>query len=60
VNNAIRAQNAQVAAGTMGDLPNITGQSIAATGGGSTANCPNVEQFGNIVAARQHRRSAVR
>src|SRR3954471_20723260 len=31
VNNAIRAQNAQVAAGTMGDLPNITGQSIAAT-----------------------------
>jgi multidrug efflux pump len=31
VNNAIRAQNAQVSSGTIGDLPNITGQAIAAT-----------------------------
>jgi multidrug efflux pump len=31
VNNAIRAQNAQVSSGSIGDLPNILGQSIAAT-----------------------------
>src|ERR1700712_2177661 len=31
VNNAIRAQNAQVAAGTLGDLPNVPGQGVAAT-----------------------------
>jgi multidrug efflux pump len=31
VSAAIRAQNAQVASGTIGDLPNIAGQSIAAT-----------------------------
>src|SRR4249919_3794689 len=31
VNAAIRAQNAQVSSGSIGDLPNITGQSIAAT-----------------------------
>src|SRR5512133_4106868 len=31
VTAAIRAQNAQVSAGTMGDLPNIPGQGIAAT-----------------------------
>src|SRR6187431_3263900 len=45
VSNAIRAQNAQVASGTIGDLPNIAGQGIAATvivkGQLST-----VEQFG--------------
>lgn len=48
VNAAIRAQNAQVSAGTIGDLPNIPGQSMSATvvvpGQLST-----VEQFGNIV-----------
>ena len=31
VSAAIRAQNAQVASGTIGDLPNVAGQSIAAT-----------------------------
>lgn len=48
VNAAIRAQNAQVSAGTIGDLPNVPGQAMAATvvvpGQLST-----VEQFGNIV-----------
>lgn len=31
VTNAIRAQNAQVASGSIGDLPNLAGQSITAT-----------------------------
>ncbi|MFW9595579.1 MAG: efflux RND transporter permease subunit, partial [Macromonas sp.] len=31
VNNAIRAQNAQVSAGEIGSLPNVAGQGIAAT-----------------------------
>ncbi|MBL0423387.1 efflux RND transporter permease subunit [Ramlibacter sp. AW1] len=31
VNAAIRAQNAQVSAGTIGDLPNVAGQGVAAT-----------------------------
>ena len=31
VNAAIRAQNAQVSAGSIGDLPNIAGQGVAAT-----------------------------
>src|SRR5256885_12938038 len=31
VTAAIRSQNAQVASGAIGDLPNITGQKIAAT-----------------------------
>ncbi|HEY0955444.1 MAG TPA: efflux RND transporter permease subunit [Roseateles sp.] len=48
VNDAIRAQNAQVDSGAIGDLPNIPGQTVAATvvvrGQLSTA-----EQFGNIV-----------
>jgi multidrug efflux pump len=48
VDNAIRAQNAQVSAGTIGDLPNVPGQQISATvvvqGQLST-----VQQFGNIV-----------
>ena len=48
VNNAIRAQNAQVSSGSIGDLPNIEGQGMYATvvvGGQLTT----VEQFGNIV-----------
>ncbi len=48
VTTAIRAQNAQVASGAIGDLPNVAGQGIAATvivnGQLST-----VEQFGNII-----------
>ncbi|MDI3384022.1 efflux RND transporter permease subunit [Xenophilus aerolatus] len=47
VTNAIRAQNAQVASGTIGDLPNITGQSIAATVV-VRGQLSSVEQFGNI------------
>jgi len=48
VTNAIRAQNAQVSAGEIGALPNVGGQSIAATVvvNGQLAN---VEQFGNVV-----------
>ena len=48
VSNAIRAQNAQVSAGEIGALPNVAGQSIAATVvvNGQLAS---VEQFGNIV-----------
>ncbi len=59
VNSAITAQNAQVSSGTIGDLPNITGQAIAATvvvrGQLST-----VEQFGNIVLRANTDGSAVR
>ena len=48
VNNAIRAQNAQVSSGTLGDLPNEAGQTIFATivVDGQLAT---VEQFGNVV-----------
>ncbi len=59
VNAAIRSQNAQVSSGSIGDLPNITGQSIAATvivnGQLST-----VAQFGNIVLRANTDGSAVR
>lgn len=59
VNNAIRAQNAQVASGTLGDLPNIPGQAIAATVvvNGQLAN---VEQFQNIVLRANTDGSTVR
>jgi len=56
---AIRAQNAQVASGSIGDLPNVAGQSIAATvvvrGQLST-----VEQFGAIVLRANPDGSTVR
>jgi len=48
VTNAIRAQNAQVSSGTIGDLPNISGQGIAATVV-VNGQLSNVEQFGNVV-----------
>jgi len=48
VTNAIRAQNAQVSAGEIGALPNVAGQSIAATVV-VNGQLHNVEQFGNIV-----------
>jgi len=59
VNNAIRAQNAQVSSGSIGDLPNIPGQAIAATVvvNGQLAN---VEQFKNIVLRANTDGSAVR
>ena len=59
VNAAIRAQNAQVSSGSIGDFPHIPGQTIAATvvvpGQLST-----VEQFGNIVLRANADASAVR
>ncbi|MFT4243799.1 MAG: efflux RND transporter permease subunit [Acidovorax sp.] len=48
VTAAIRAQNAQVSAGVMGDLPNLQGQGIAATVV-VQGQLSSVEQFGNIV-----------
>ncbi len=48
VTAAIRAQNAQVASGTIGDLPNVAGQGIAATVV-VKGQLADVEQFGNIV-----------
>ncbi|MCM2251160.1 MAG: efflux RND transporter permease subunit, partial [Ramlibacter sp.] len=59
VNAAIRAQNAQVSAGSIGDLPNIAGQGIAATvvvsGQLSTA-----EEFANVVLRANTDGSTVR
>ncbi|QOF78068.1 efflux RND transporter permease subunit [Variovorax sp. 38R] len=59
VNAAIRAQNAQVASGTLGDLPNIPGQAISAT---VTVNgqLNSVEQFQNIVLRANTDGSTVR
>ena len=59
VNSAIRAQNAQVSSGAIGDLPNITGQSIAATVV-VDGQLSNVAQFGNILLRANADGSAVR
>ena len=59
VNNAIRAQNAQVSSGAIGDLPNVTGQSIAATVV-VDGQLSNVAQFGNILLRANADGSAVR
>ncbi|MDE2417312.1 MAG: efflux RND transporter permease subunit [Burkholderiales bacterium] len=59
VNAAIRAQNAQVSSGAIGDLPNITGQSIAATVV-VDGQLGNVAQFGNIVLRANTDGSTVR
>ncbi len=48
VTTAIRAQNAQISSGTIGDLPNVAGQGIAATVV-VNGQLSSVEQFGNIV-----------
>ena len=48
VNAAIRAQNAQVSSGTIGDLPLAAGQTITATVV-VAGQLSTVEQFGNIV-----------
>ena len=55
---AIQGQNAQVASGTLGDLPNVPGQGISAT---VTVNgqLSNVEQFGRIVLRANTDGSAV-
>ena len=59
VTAAIRAQNAQVASGAIGDLPNITGQSISATVV-VNGQLSSVEQFGNIVLRANADGSSVR
>ncbi|MES2413879.1 MAG: efflux RND transporter permease subunit [Pseudomonadota bacterium] len=56
---AIRAQNAQVASGTIGDLPNVAGQGIAATVV-VNGQLSSVEQFGNIVLRANTDGSTVR
>ena len=48
VNAAIRAQNALVPAGGLGELPNLTEQTVSATVV-VAGQLSNVEQFGNIV-----------
>ncbi|MES2318789.1 MAG: efflux RND transporter permease subunit [Pseudomonadota bacterium] len=59
VNNAIRTQNAQVASGTIGDLPNVGGQAITATVVVS-GQLSSVEQFGKIVLRANPDGSTVR
>ncbi|WP_029524081.1 efflux RND transporter permease subunit [Polaromonas glacialis] len=59
VTNAIRAQNAQIASGTIGDLPNVAGQGIAATVV-VNGQLSSVEQFGNIVLRATTQGSTVR
>ena len=59
VNNAIRSQNAQVASGTIGELPNLAGQAISATVV-VTGQLSNIEQFGNIILRANPDGSTVR
>lgn len=59
VTAAIAAQNAQVASGTVGDLPNIPGQSVFATVV-VKGQLTSVEQFGNIVLRANADGSTVR
>jgi len=59
VNAAIQAQNAQVSSGSIGDLPNVPGQPIAATVV-VRGQLTSVEQFGNIVLRANADGSTVR
>jgi len=59
VNNAIRTQNAQVASGTIGDLPNLSGQATTATVV-VTGQLTSVEEFGKIVLRANPDGSTVR
>ena len=59
VTNAIRAQNAQVSAGEIGALPNLGGQSIAATVV-VNGQLGSAQQFGNIVLRAKADGSTVR
>ncbi|MBP7131497.1 MAG: efflux RND transporter permease subunit [Aquabacterium sp.] len=59
VNNAIRAQNALVSAGGIGERPNLTEQTITATVV-VAGQLGNVEQFGNIVLRAKTDGSTVR
>ena len=58
VTSAIQAQNAQVAAGSIGDTPNVPGQGISATVV-VNGQLTNEEQFGNIVLRANADGSAV-
>ena len=59
VTAAIRAQNAQVASGSLGDLPNIDGQGLTATVI-VNGQLSNVDQFGDIVLRANTDGSTVR
>ena len=59
VNAAVIGQNAQVSSGTIGDLPNLPGQSIFATII-VKGQLSSVEQFGNIVLRANTDGSTVR
>ncbi|MFT4267472.1 MAG: efflux RND transporter permease subunit [Xenophilus sp.] len=59
VTKAISVQNAQVSAGVIGDLPNVSGQGISATVV-VQGQLSSVEQFGNIVLRANTDGSAVR
>jgi multidrug efflux pump len=59
VTNAIRAQNAQVSAGTIGDLPNLPGQSVFATVV-VEGQLQDVQQFSDIVLRANPDGSSVR
>ena len=59
VNAAIRAQNAQVSAGNLGDLPNIVGQTVTAPIV-VQGQMSSIEQFGDIVLRANTDGSSVR
>ncbi|MDM4767774.1 efflux RND transporter permease subunit [Pelomonas sp. SE-A7] len=59
VNNAIRAQNSLVPAGVLGDLPNLTSQTMSATIV-VKGQLDNVDQFKNIVLRANADGSTVR
>ncbi|MGI4779901.1 MAG: efflux RND transporter permease subunit [Janthinobacterium lividum] len=59
VSAAIRGQNAQVSSGTIGDLPNLSGQGISATVV-VTGQLSTVAQFGNIALRANTDGSTVR
>ena len=59
VTAAIRAQNAQVSSGTIGDLPNVAGQGIFATVV-VTGQLSSATQFGNVVLRANADGSSVR
>lgn len=59
VTAAIRSQNAQVSSGSIGELPNIGGQGMAATVV-VNGQLNSVEQFGNVVLRANTDGSAVR
>ncbi len=59
VNNAIRAQNAQVSSGTMGDLPNLNTQSMSATVV-VDGQLSSIEQFSSIILRANTDGSTVR